>query len=151
MCKVLAHFAEVWKEDASNLLRVQRYHWFPATNNDGTPGVGPAGLAAQNTDDDPVEGALGTVSQRLREAHRRFFEWHDQAKSADCGTQTAAAAGRGPHSGNTAAGQVHRTGVHCHGNDTDSRNVPLDRNGDSGARASGQQVRVGPLDAYTMV
>lgn len=70
--------AEVWKTDASNLMRVPRYQWFPPTNNDGSPGMGPVGQRAQGTDDDPVSGPLGAISQSLLEAHKRFFQWHDE-------------------------------------------------------------------------
>lgn len=51
--------------------------------------IGPVGLAAQNTDDDPVTGPLGSISKSLREAHRRFFAWHEQVGGLSCGENGA--------------------------------------------------------------
>jgi hypothetical protein len=55
--------------------------------------MGPPGLAAQGTDDDPTSGPLGTVAQLLREAHKRFFAWYDEAGSTMCAEKRTTTSG----------------------------------------------------------
>jgi hypothetical protein len=73
--KTLKHNSDVWRKDAENVVRVQRYHYF-------APCPTPVSPFLSGTDEDPADGQLHVVSAVLQELHTRYFSSGGQHAAA---------------------------------------------------------------------